>query len=187
MAALVMDCPRCWSKKKDCPRCDGSGKVNDIQLSPHFKLSEMLESNTARAHGLANDPTPDQLANLTRLCNEVLEPVRALVGPLRVNSGLRTEAVNKAVGGSATSAHCHGLAADLRPAVGTVKALVDAVIRSGLKLDQVIYENPLKPWCHIGMLNPKDGSKRGQHLSMFIVDGEKTYEPFNTNDKRLTA
>lgn len=187
MSLSQMDCPRCWGKAKDCARCAGSGKVDDIQLSPHFKLSEMVESNTARARGLANDPTPDQLANLTRLCNEVLEPVRALVGPLKVNSGLRAEAVNKAVGGSATSAHCHGLAADLHPLKVSVKALVDAVIKSPLKLDQVIYENPAKPWCHLGMLHPKDGTKRGQHLSMFVVDGKTTYETYNTNDKRLTA
>lgn len=187
MSDMVMDCPRCWKAKKDCALCSGRGTVADAQITPHFKLSEMVDSATARARGLANDPPPEVLAALTVLCRDVLEPIRALSGPLKVNSGYRSVAVNKAVGGSATSAHCHGLAADLRPVRGTVKALVDAIVKSPLKLDQVIYENPAKPWCHVGMKNPRDGSVRGQRLSMFIVNGEQVYEPFNTNDKRLTA
>ena len=87
--------------------CKQTGKVPDEQLSPHFKLSEMLDSGTGRSKGLSNEPSAEVLANLRKLCNEALEPIRALIGPMHVNSGYRSDAINKAVGGSTTSAHSY--------------------------------------------------------------------------------
>lgn len=176
-----MECPRCWGKKGSCAKCGGTGKVPDRQLSEHFKLSEMLATPTGKKGGFANDPTPEIEANLERLCKELLEPIRALVGPLNVNSGYRSDAVNKAVGGSTTSAHSFGLAADLRPAKGTWKHLMDAIVASGLKYDQVIYEHT---WVHVGLLYPPTKAQRGQKLSMFVKDGKTTYEPYNPADPR---
>ena len=182
MAELVMDCPRCWGKVKDCSKCKGSGKVPDRFLSPHFKLSEMLNTNTGRKNGLENDPTPEIEANLEKLCKEALEPIRELVGPLRINSGYRSDPVNKAVGGSTTSAHSYGLAADLNPMKGTWKELMDKVLASGLKLDQIIFEHT---WVHVGLLHPKTKKMRGDKLSMFVVNGKTTYEPYDPNDPRV--
>jgi uncharacterized protein YcbK (DUF882 family) len=83
-----------------------------MQLSPHFSLAEM----TRTAHALPNDPSPEVVEHLTRLCLTLLEPVRTLLGvPLRVNSGFRSPAVNAAVHGSPTSQHMRGDAADLVP------------------------------------------------------------------------
>jgi hypothetical protein len=178
---MQMDCPKCWGKNKACARCGGDGKVDDVQLSPHFRLSEMLNSGTARSKGLDNDPSAAVIENLRRLCNEALEPIRAAVGPLKVNSGYRSDAVNKAVGGSTTSAHSYGLAADLHPPRGC-KALMTDIIKTGVKLDQLIFEHT---WVHVGLLNPRDQQKRGQNLSMFVVNGKTTYEPFHANDSRI--
>jgi len=174
MANLVMECPRCWGKVKDCAKCHGSGKVPDRQLSPHFLLSEMLASNTAKFKGLANDPTPEVEANLEKLCRNALEDIRAKVGPLKVNSGYRSEAVNAATGGSKTSAHCYGLAADLHPPNGC-KALMDAIIHAGVKLDQLIFEHT---WVHVGLLQPATGKQRGDRLTMNVVNGQTTYTPY---------
>ena len=74
VANMEMDCPKCWGKNKTCARCGGDGKCPDVQLSPHFRLSELLASNTARAKGLDNDPSAEVLANLKNLCVNVLEP-----------------------------------------------------------------------------------------------------------------
>lgn len=178
---MQMDCPKCWGKSKTCSRCKGTGKVDDMQLSPHFRLSELLDSPTARSKGLDNDPSPEVLANLKRLCVEALEPIRAAVGPLRINSGYRSDAVNKAVGGSTTSAHSFGLAADLHPPAGC-KALMTKIIASGVKLDQIIYE---RTWVHVGLLHPATKTQRGQALSMFVVNGKTTYEPFDPQDSRI--
>jgi hypothetical protein len=179
---MLMDCPVCWAKNKACARCSGTGKVADQQLSPHFKLSEMLDSGTGRSKGLSNDPSPEVIENLRKLCNEALEPIRAAVGPLKVNSGYRSDAVNKAVGGSTTSAHSYGLAADLNPMKGTWKELMDKVLASGLKLDQIIFEHT---WVHVGLLHPKTKKMRGDKLSMFVVNGKTTYEPYDPNDPRV--
>ena len=178
---MEMDCPKCWGKSKTCVRCKGAGRVPDEQLSPHFKLSELLASGTAKSKGLDNDPSPEVLANLRRLCVEALEPIRAKVGPLKINSGYRSDAVNRAVGGSTTSAHSFGLAADLHPAAGC-KKLMQQILASGVKLDQVIYE---RTWVHVGLLHPATKTQRGQALSMFVVGGKTTYEPFDPADSRI--
>ena len=178
---MEMDCPKCWGKNKTCARCGGDGKCPDVQLSPHFRLSELLASNTAKAKGLDNDPSPEVLANLKNLCIHVLEPIRAKVGPLKINSGYRSDPVNDAVGGSKTSAHSYGLAADLHPAHGC-KKLMNDIIASGVKLDQVIFE---RTWVHVGYLHPKTKAQRNEKLSMFVVGGKTTYEPYNPADARI--
>ena len=178
---MQMDCPKCWGSDKACTRCGGDGKCDDVQLSPHFKLSELLDSGTARSRKLSNDPSPEVLANLKLLCEQALEPIRAVVGPLKINSGYRSDAVNKAVGGSTTSAHSFGLAADLHPPKGC-KALMTQIIASGVKLDQIIYE---RTWVHVGLLHPSSKAQRGQKLSMFVVNGKTTSEPFDPKDSRI--
>jgi zinc D-Ala-D-Ala carboxypeptidase len=88
-------------------------------LSAHFSLEEFTASQTASRLGLANTPDSTELANLRRLA-AALENVRTLLGgkPILISSAFRSEAVNKAVGGVANSAHA--LAADLiSPASGT--------------------------------------------------------------------
>ena len=182
MADMLMDCPRCWAKKKDCDLCKKTGKVPDEQLSPHFKLSELLDSGTGRSKGISNEPTPEIVANLRKLCIEALEPIRALIGPMHVNSGYRADEINKAVGGSVTSAHSYGLAADIKPLRVSRKGMCDAIIKAGIKLDQVICE---PTWVHLGIYHPKTGKQRGDKLSMFVVAGKPTYEAYNANDARI--
>ncbi len=182
MPAMTMDCPACWGKKKTCPKCKGTGKVPDRQLSPNFKLSELVGSNTAKAKGLANDPTPEIEEALEDLCKDALEPIRALVGPLKVNSGYRSEVVNKSVGGSKNSAHCHGHAADVVPLKCTWKEAMDKVVASDIELDQLIYEHT---WLHVGHVHPKTGDKRGDVLAMFKKGGKATYEEYDPDDERI--
>lgn len=112
-------------------------------LSPHFSLAELCVTQVRSA---ANDPSAEVIANLRRLCAELLEPVREIVGvPLMVTSGYRSPAVNAAVGGSKTSAQVHGHAADLHPmrprtCFELMLALVERL--DELPIDQVIFERP---------------------------------------------
>lgn len=182
MADLEMDCPRCWGKDAKCGKCKGKGKVADRFLSPHFKLSELVNTPTGRSKGLANDPTPEIEASLEKLCKEALEPIREICGPLKINSGYRSDAVNKAVGGSTTSAHSYGLAADLHPLKVTWKECMDKTLAAKIKLDQIIFEHT---WVHVGLGHPKIKGQRGQALTMFVKDGKTTYEPYNPNDSRI--
>lgn len=87
--------------------------MNEIQLSPHFKLSE-FENSPARARGINNKVPENLIPSLRTLCTEVLEPLRAIVKePNIISSGYRCSQLNAAVGGSKTSQHMKGEACDI--------------------------------------------------------------------------
>ena len=85
-----------------------------MQLSKNFHLFELIVSQTAARAGLDNRPNMQAQKNLDRLCDTVLQPLRDAIGkPIIVTSGYRSPEVNRRVGGSSTSAHCYGCAADI--------------------------------------------------------------------------
>ena len=86
-------------------------KFDGIHLSPHFKLGEFLNLSKYPE----NIPTMQVVANLTYGCLMLLEPARLEVGPIIINSGYRSEAVNRKVGGVSNSQHLIGQAADIHP------------------------------------------------------------------------
>ena len=88
-----------------------TGNIKDIQLSPHFRLSEFL--NLGKYPN--NIPTMQAMVNMTYGCLTLLEPARQQVGPIIINSGYRNEEVNQRVGGVKSSQHLTGQAADIRP------------------------------------------------------------------------
>jgi zinc D-Ala-D-Ala carboxypeptidase len=137
-----------------------------MQLSRHFTLSELTISETAARKGLNNVPPAKELANLARLAG-VLEQVRALVNrPIVVTSGYRSKAVNKAIGGSTTSAHMSGLAADINCPPLTAKQFAQKINASGVQFDQLILEFPDGAgggWVHIGL---SEGPPRRQTLTI---------------------
>lgn len=139
-------------------------------LSPHFTLEELVLSQTAARKGIDNAPTPEVVDNLERLA-DVLEQVRSLLKgrSVLVSSGYRSPALNRAVGGSATSRHMQGLAADFTaPAFGTVLEIARTIAASGIAYDQLIHE--YGSWVHIG-LAPQGAAPRGQELSIFKGTG----------------
>ena len=88
--------------------------MQDIQLSPHFKLSELTASATARENGIDNTPPPKIVDNLRHLCEGTLEPLREEIKlPVVITSGYRCKALNERITHhSATSQHMQGEAAD---------------------------------------------------------------------------
>ncbi|MDY3074712.1 MAG: D-Ala-D-Ala carboxypeptidase family metallohydrolase [Prevotella sp.] len=91
-----------------------SNKLDDLRLTEHFKLSEFTKSSTASARGIDNTPNEQQVANLKRLCQEVLEPLRQHFGvPIIIGSGFRCPKLNKLVGGVSNSQHMTGEACDI--------------------------------------------------------------------------
>lgn len=116
-----------------------------MRLSRNFTLDELTATQT----GLPNVPTAQQIENLRALCDNILQPLRDHLGrPLVVTSGFRTPAVNRAVGGSATSDHCTGRAADVRTAGMNSYKLARLVIDLGLPFDQVI-QSPGSARIHV--------------------------------------
>lgn len=85
-----------------------------MQLTENFSLNEMIKSETALRLHMDNTPPPEVIENLRTLCEHVLQPLRTAYGRgIKVNSGYRAPDVNAAVGGSKTSDHCRGQAADI--------------------------------------------------------------------------
>lgn len=124
-----------------------------MRLSEHFTLEEFTRSATATARGIDNTPNAAQLENLKRLA-AALEDVRKLLGgkPIIISSGFRSAALNKAVGGSPTSDHANGLAADFTcPKYGSVESICRAIATSKVPFDQIIYEQGGTDWVHFGI------------------------------------
>lgn len=132
-----------------------------MKLSANFHLDEFVTSQTAARRGIDNTPSPEVIKRL-RNTAKGLERVRAVLGkPILISSGYRSPALNKAVGGSATSDHINGDAADfISPGFGTPIAICRAIVAAGIKFDQLIEENGR--WVHIGF-GPR---MRGQILTM---------------------
>lgn len=123
-------------------------------LSPHFTLAEFTYSDTAKRRGILNQPNNAQIAAAEALCVNVLEPLRAhFKRPVKILSGFRNPALNKAVGGAASSQHLKGEAADIT-LPGISNADVWKYIVANLPYDQVIAEkllraDPAAGWVHV--------------------------------------
>lgn len=128
------------------------GPAADMRLSAHFVLGEFTRSSTATKRGIDNTPSQAHLANLRELA-ATLELVRSVLGhPIHISSGYRSPALNRAVGGSVTSDHANGLAADFTcPGFGSVQPVCEAILAAGIQFDQLIYEQGATEWVHLGI------------------------------------
>lgn len=155
----------------------------------YFTLAELTRSATAQKMGLKNSPSYEHRENLKMMVLMLLDPLREAwtskcadeqwgTPALTVTSGYRGFRLNKAVGGSSTSAHCVGLAADLVPANGRL-AEFKAFCRDWLKgryFDQMISEDEnaagVPRWIHLAYKNHSDR----QRLQLLSMSGGK-YKP----------
>lgn len=129
----------------------------------YFTIEEMTKSSIAKANGIDNTPSDEGVLNLQKLIEAVLDPLREWYGkPIRVNSGFRCEALNEAVGGSDTSQHRLGEAADIT--VGTKKGnkKLFEYIKDNLPFDQLINESNFS-WVHVSY---REGRLRKQVLAL---------------------
>lgn len=135
----------------------------------YFTIDELTRSKTAAARGIDNTPTSEVAANLAALISDVLDPVRERWGrPIRVNSGYRSEALNQAVGGVATSQHRLGEAADITAGNEADNAQLIGLIRAmmaegSIAVDQLIDEVHLT-WIHVS--HKTAGKNRGEILKL---------------------
>ena len=126
----------------------------------NFKMSELIHSQTAIAHNVNNMPDINSLDNLLTLIVECLQPIRNKLGkPMVITSGYRNDKVNRLVGGSNTSEHKKGMAADFIINGMTVQAVIEFIRKTGLKYTQLIEEHSKNnSWVHISY-NPKNLKK----------------------------
>lgn len=120
-----------------------------MQLTNNFSLEELTRSADASKQKIANKPSVNEISNLKALAENILQPLRDAVGVISISSGYRSEALNKAVGGAATSQHLLGQAADFKCA-DMAKAY--AYIKENLPFDQLIWEfgdDKQPAWVHV--------------------------------------
>lgn len=133
----------------------------------YFTIKELSNSSTAKAKGIDNTPNAETTRHLTELIEKLLDPLREAWGSaIKVTSGYRSWATNSAVGGSKSSAHMSGYAADIVPFNGKMKEF-KSFIKSWLKdkmYDQFIDEHSKSSeWVHLGLKN-SNGQQRRQNL-----------------------
>ena len=155
----------------------------DMRLSEHFTLKEMLVSSKAANHKpepIPNIPLKCHLTALQNLVDRTLEPLRQHLGlPIQVNSGYRCEMVNKLVGGVPTSQHLKGEAADItiprcsRPFAHAsdeqAARLIYSYAKEYAEFDQLILEHSgTSWWVHISC---KIDYQRNRHEKLMIENG----------------
>lgn len=150
-----------------------------MQLSENFSLHEMVKSETALRKGLDNTPTDDVIENLKTLAENVLQPIRDHYETgVKVNSGYRSPDVNASVGGSRTSDHTRGMAADIE-IPGVPNAELAEWIAENLEFTQLILEFytpgvPDSGWVHVSY---DPDNLKCQKMTAMKVDGKTKYVP----------
>jgi zinc D-Ala-D-Ala carboxypeptidase len=150
-----------------------------MNLTANFSLAEMVKSDTALRHDMDNTPGEAEIASLRLLCEKILQPVREHYGKgVKCNSGYRAPAVNQKVGGSPTSDHCKGQAADIE-IPGVPNADLAVWIMENLEYTQLILEFytpgvPDSGWVHVSY-DPANLKK--QNLTAAKQGGKTVYLP----------
>lgn len=133
----------------------------------YFTLAELVRSDTARKKGIDNTPSWEVVEHLGDLVGTILDPLREAYGmPIKVSSGYRCPALNKAVRGAVTSVHQQGWAADLQVGGSFLKFrdfTVDWLERTGTPFDQLLIERNTRTravWLHVGLYNNAGQQRR---------------------------
>ena len=142
------------------------------RLTKDFFLHEFTTSQTAARMGRAIVAPPDVIGNIELLCRHILQPLRNSIGvTISINSGYRPLWLNTAVGGSKTSQHVFGQAADIVAARYSPRQLCERIIELDLPFDQLILE--FDQWTHVSYAV----SQRRQILTARVVKGKTKYFP----------
>lgn len=129
----------------------------------YFTIEEMTKSSTAKANGIDNTPSEEGVLKLQKLIEAVLDPLREWYGkPIKVNSGYRCEALNKAIGGAKSSQHMLGEAADITVGSKEENEKLFDYIKDNLEFDQLINESNFS-WVHVSY---REGRLRKQVLAL---------------------
>jgi zinc D-Ala-D-Ala carboxypeptidase len=152
--------------------------TRDYQISPNFTVGMLVRTDNRKF--LDKNLTSSQyfLDNLYRLCSEVLEPVRTLMGGMSISSCFRCKELNSAIGGAKNSQHTVGEAADTEypgaTAGAPLKAAFNKIAFSSIPYSQIIFE--FGEWIHIGLIDQKlYPNKKGEKLVATRVGGKTVY------------
>lgn len=152
-----------------------------MKLSENLSLAEVTISDSAKRLGINNTPTKDHLIALTKLANNVFQPIRDhFKVPIHISSGYRSSALNKALKGASNSQHCKGEAIDIdmeNSASGVTNSMIFNYIKNNLIFDQLIWEfgDTKEPsWVHVSY--SKDKEQRNEILIAYKEKGITKYK-----------
>ena len=144
-----------------------------MNLSEHFTLEELTQSQHAVRACIDNTPTDPVVLDNLRITAQMLEAVRELLGehPILVSSGYRCPKLNTLIGSVSTSQHTQGLAVDFTcPSFGTPKQICQHLLDMDFRFDQMIWEGT---WVHLSHASV-GVPVRGNVLTAVFKPGEKT-------------
>lgn len=150
-------------------------------ISEYITYTEATKSDTAIKNGIKNNPNAIQLTAMKAVGKNVFDKVRIFVGnAVHISSFFRSVALNKKIGGSATSQHCLGEAIDIdcdRYGGKTNKEIFD-YIKDNLDFDQLIWEFGTKDnpdWVHVSYSTVKN---RKNILRAVRIKGKTIYQKY---------
>lgn len=130
----------------------------------YFTIKELCRSSVADERGIKNVPSVTEELNLEALVEYVLDPLREAWGkPIIVNSGYRSDTLNRVVGGAKNSQHMRGEAADITTGTREGNRWLFDYIKRHLPYDQVIDERNYS-WVHVSY--KREGTNRQQMLRL---------------------
>jgi zinc D-Ala-D-Ala carboxypeptidase len=145
-----------------------------MNLSKHVTVAEFEASGTAIARSIPNKMNEFEIERAKLLCENVFEPLRAYLNtPIKINSGYRNIATNRACGGSRTSQHCMAEAMDVN-----IGAKGFNYIKDNLVFDQLIWEfgtDKEPAWVHVSY---KKTNNRKQVLKATKKNGKTIYTSY---------
>jgi hypothetical protein len=124
-----------------------------MRLSRNFTLQELVKSRKAEELGVDNTPGQNEIENLKRVAEHILQPIRDHYKiSFSPTSGYRCRALNRALGSRNNSQHIKGQAVDLK-ILGVPNYELAKWIKCNLVFDQLILENhvmgdPSSGWVH---------------------------------------
>ena len=150
-----------------------------MKISENITYAEAIHSLTAKRRCIDNTPSEIQVDAMKLLAEKVFEPLRKWVGgPIKVNSFFRSETLNEAIGGSATSQHCKGQAIDIDDVYGRKSnAEMYNWIKDNLDFDQMIWEfgTDMQPnWIHVSYVSEE--KNRNKCLKAYKEHGKTKYK-----------
>jgi len=141
-----------------------------MKLSKNFTLEELCFSETAIRKEICNQPSDENISNLKKLVESILQPLRCAVGPIIVTSGYRCAQLNREIGGSISSAHIDGRAVDIKAIEKNPKEIAEFIEEHFLySVDQVILE--FDRWVHVSISEPP----RNQVLTAKKINNKTVY------------
>lgn len=148
--------------------------MNDIQFTPHFKLSEFVSSETAEKQGIENNPSPEAVENLRLLSVHTLEPLREALGlPIVITSGYRCKALNDLIAHhSQRSQHMEGRAADFYVNGSSHRELLIEAFRTIITRPEIDYDQLIiyPTFIHVSFVSHSDNRHK-----IMSANGQGTY------------